>query len=62
METFVIRVWTPGEPEVDGSHALHGLVEHVRAGKRHAFDGGSELLAFLERTVAAPTQERRSDA
>lgn len=61
METFVIRVWTPAEPEHDGASGLRGLVEHVRLGERRPFDGGTELLAFLETAVTVPTQERGSD-
>jgi len=58
----VIRVWTPAEPEREGPAALRGLVEHVRLGEQRPFDGGPELIAFLEASVVAPSQERRSDA
>jgi len=58
----VIRVWTPAEPEDESPAPLRGLVEHVRLGRQHPFDGGGELLAFLETAVLAPTQERKADA
>jgi hypothetical protein len=48
METFVVRVWTPGAPESrDGPQCLRGLVEHVRVGERRVFAGDDELLAML---------------
>lgn len=53
METFVIRVWTPAEPERTGEPILCGLVEHVRDGKRRPFEGGRALLEFLEAATAA---------
>ncbi len=57
----MIRVWTPAEPDREGPAALRGLVEHVRLGEQRPFDGGRELIAFLEAAVA-PSQERRSNA
>jgi hypothetical protein len=61
VETFVIRVWTPAEPDHGQRGDLHGLVEHVRLGEQRPFDGGGELLAFLAAAVA-PMTERSSDA
>lgn len=57
----MIRVWTPAEPEDERPAPLRGLVEHVRLGRQHPFDGGPELLAFLETAVLAPPRERRTD-
>ena len=57
----MIRVWRPAEPEDESTAPLRGLVEHVRLGRQHSFDGGGDLLAFLEDAVLAPTQERRTD-
>jgi hypothetical protein len=59
METFVVRVWTPGEPEREGPRPLQGLLERVRDGERLRFDGGLELIRHLESAVAASTGERR---
>jgi hypothetical protein len=61
METFVVRVWTPAEPEGEGTRPLRGLLERVRDGERVRFDGGLELIRQLEAAVAASTHERRSD-
>lgn len=52
METFVIRVWTPAEPERAGEPTLCGLVEHIRDGERRPFEGGSALLAYLQAATA----------
>jgi hypothetical protein len=52
METFVIRIWTPAEPEDDPEGVLlRGFAEHVRSSERIIFVGSSELVAFLEITV-----------
>lgn len=61
METFVVRVWMPAEPERDGSQRLRGLLEHVCSGERRPFDGSRELIAHLEAAVVALIQERRPD-
>lgn len=53
METFVIRVWTPAEPEHSGGPTLCGLVEHIRDGERRPFEGGRALLEYLEAATAA---------
>jgi hypothetical protein len=48
METFVIQIPSPGEgTDEPRSHELHGVVEHVRSGRRHPFAETRELLAFL---------------
>lgn len=62
METFVVRVWTPAEPEHEDAQPLRGLVEHVRLGEQRRFDGAADLLAFLEAAVVASTRERRPHA
>jgi hypothetical protein len=65
VETFVIRVWTPGEQEANPEDVvLRGLAEHVGSAERRAFHGASELLAFLEQRLEhEPAREsrRRSD-
>jgi hypothetical protein len=49
VETFVIRVGTPAEQTADSDlHDIHGLVEHVRTGRRTAFRESRELIAFLQ--------------
>jgi hypothetical protein len=58
METFVVRVWTPAEPEGEGAQPLRGLLERVRDGERRRFDGPLELIRELESAVAASTRER----
>jgi hypothetical protein len=65
METFVIRIWTPGGEEdaavLEGE--LHGLVEHVGGGKPIVFRKTEEMLSLirghLERTptLARPSSE-----
>jgi hypothetical protein len=48
METFLIRVWFPPEPQEDASAGpLHGLAEHVRSGLATAFTDGDQLCAWL---------------
>ena len=52
METFVVRMWVPAEAE-PGQDALRGVVEHVASGRKLAFEGGRELLAFLATSGAS---------
>jgi hypothetical protein len=49
METFVVRLWVPGEetPAGDGD-ALRGVVEHAASAASATFVGSGELLRFLE--------------
>jgi hypothetical protein len=54
VETFVIRVWVPAACQEDSEQfLLRGLVEHIASGRKDAFLGGSELLAFVEANLDA---------
>ena len=63
METFVVRIWIPGD--VDAGRApdvLRGFVQHARNGGGASFSNGDELLASLDallgsRSVLAGTAE-----
>jgi hypothetical protein len=63
METFVVRIWIPGDGEADrGPDVLRGFVEHARSGSGASFSSGDDLLAALEfflhsRTGDAETAE-----
>jgi len=49
METFVIRIWTPGAEDTAVTLAaeLHGLLEHVGNGKPVVFRKTEELLSLI---------------
>lgn len=49
VDTFVVRVWTPAEPEEgDGFESeLQGVVEHVASGNSSQFTRTDELVEFL---------------
>jgi hypothetical protein len=55
MDTFVVRVWIPGEaangPAGDAAPGitaeLHGTAHHVASGRATTFRTGSELLGLL---------------
>lgn len=54
----MIRMWTPAERDDDPErYRLRGVVEHVGTGKRDAFRGAGELLAFLELHLERQTEE-----
>jgi hypothetical protein len=58
VETFVIRLWRPAEPDDDAEHhRLRGVAEHVSTGERQAFRSASELLAFLKAPLEINHQE-----
>ena len=57
METFVLRIWTPGPSENDNEPlGLRGLVEHVRFGEQRAlvFESGDQLLTLLLHRAQRP--------
>ena len=45
--TFIVRVW-PERPE-----RLTGVVERVRTGEKHRFDGAEDMRQIIERIVRA---------
>jgi hypothetical protein len=46
METFVVRVWTPGDAETgQAPEVLRGTVERVRSGVSATFSSAEELVA-----------------
>ena len=48
METFVVRVWVPGDSGArPGREALRGFVEHVRSGGTGTFGNVDELVLSL---------------
>jgi hypothetical protein len=46
VETFVIRVWIPAEPETDAR--LRGFVEHVGLAAETPFATAEQLVAAIE--------------
>ena len=54
METFVVRVWTPGEG--DWSAGLHGTASHLASGKQVTFTDADALIAFVSEVVASDPQ------
>lgn len=48
MQTFVVRLWTPGfEPSERPPERLRGVVEDLGSGRSATFRHDDELLAFL---------------
>lgn len=48
MESFVVRVWVPGEDEGAGDDGdLRGVVEQVATGEADPFHSAEELAAIL---------------
>jgi hypothetical protein len=45
MESFMVRVWTPGE--ADATSGLHGTALHLRSGHRVTFVDPAALITFL---------------
>ncbi|HEX8001519.1 MAG TPA: hypothetical protein VF519_02365 [Mycobacteriales bacterium] len=62
MESFVVRVWVPGDGPV--TPVLRGVVQHVSSGRSVVFGATDQLLAFLRTCVAdaAATGEGDPDA
>jgi hypothetical protein len=53
VDTFVIRLWSPGDHAADGSDDHRGVARHVGTGRAAAFRDGAELLSLL-RELAQP--------
>ncbi|GAA1654924.1 hypothetical protein [Fodinicola feengrottensis] len=52
MQTFVVRVWVPGDDADRPVPAeVHGVVEHVRSGRITTFCDDEELLGFIHECV-----------
>jgi hypothetical protein len=49
VETFVIRVWVPAEPEPQAR--IRGFVEHVGLGAETPFASAEQLIAAIEEGV-----------
>jgi hypothetical protein len=57
VETFVIRIWMPRDPDGrEGDLELCGLAEYVKGGERRAFRGSHELVEFIESTLETPSR------
>jgi hypothetical protein len=54
VETFLIRVWTPGSPDEPVSE-LRGVALRVISGRELVFGSGEELLSFLAEEAASPS-------
>jgi hypothetical protein len=54
VETYVVRVWTPGPDEPDTPGGLRGEVEHPRSGHRQPFTSVDELAHALRDRPARP--------
>jgi hypothetical protein len=59
VETFLVRVWTPG-PREDPGPELRGVVLRVGTGRELVFVSGQELISFLAAEAAAAAGARPS--
>lgn len=49
METFVVRIWIPGDSDAGRApDVLCGFVQHARNGGVASFSSGEQLLASLD--------------
>lgn len=56
METFLVRVWHPGEDDGAGEGAeLKGVVEHVGSRTSAPFKGTEELIVLLQGRTRSDT-------
>lgn len=57
MDTFMVRVWTPGEG--DWSPGVRGTATHLASGRQVTFTEADGLIAFLAETI--PPGEKTDD-
>ncbi len=51
METFIVRLWTPGTGGDRIDPEIRGLVRHVASGTERPFASPAELLEFLATAI-----------
>jgi hypothetical protein len=51
METYVVRVFTPAGPPVQG---LHGIAVHLASGREETFADAAALIRFLQKDLVQP--------
>jgi hypothetical protein len=62
VDTFVVRVWTPAEPEEGGFETeLQGVVEHVASGASSRFTRAAELAELLRAMRSSRGREGVAD-
>jgi len=49
MDTFMVRVWTPGE--ADWSPGVRGTATHLASGRQVTFTEADGLIAFLAEAI-----------
>jgi hypothetical protein len=47
VESFIVRVWVPGEGDIQGDGTLRGQLIRLATGTTHTFRDPSELMALL---------------
>jgi hypothetical protein len=65
VETFLVRVWLPGEEPDRGTESLRhlrGFVERVGSGERVVFHDGEELLEMVREGIGLTTGSLRKRA
>jgi hypothetical protein len=65
VETFLVRIWLPGEEPGRGADSLRhlrGFVERVGSGERVVFHDGEELLQMVREGIGLTTVSRRERA
>lgn len=61
MESFVVRVWVPGEDGEAGDQTdLRGVVEKVATGEAEPFRSAEELAALLRAATRRPLDQAHS--
>jgi hypothetical protein len=53
METFLVRIWQPTEPDAPGDGEVRGFVQRARDGREEPFVGIGQLLERLAITVSS---------
>jgi hypothetical protein len=54
VESFIVRVWVPGEGDGQAGERLRGQLVRLATGTTHTFRDPSELLALLRAEFDGP--------
>jgi hypothetical protein len=55
METFLVRIWQPAEPDAPNDGEVRGFVQRARDGREEPFVGVGQLLELLAIKASSDT-------
>ncbi|MGH2710430.1 MAG: hypothetical protein ACRDH9_04390 [Actinomycetota bacterium] len=54
MESFIVRIWVPGDGDEAPDQSLHGQIVHLATGATRNFQEPEGLMAFIREELGSP--------